>query len=159
MQLVSRKEAVEQRLRYYFTGVPCKNGHLQVRLTTGGCKDCGNSARVQRDKVNVESIRAYAQKPETRQMVRDARYLQYHAEPERFRAVHAWYRAERLKRVPAWADKEAIAEFYANCPEGYEVDHIIPLLGEMVSGLHVLGNLQYLTEAQNSSKGNRYTPC
>lgn len=68
MQIVSRKEAVEQGLRYYYTGVPCKNGHLQVRLTTGGCKDCVNAARVQRDKVNVESIRAYRQRPETHDM-------------------------------------------------------------------------------------------
>ena len=62
----------------------------------------------------------------------------------------------KLQRTVPWADLKAIKEFYKNCPKGYHVDHIIPLQGENVSGLHVLSNLQYLTKSQNSSKGNRY---
>ncbi len=27
-----------------------------------------------------------------------------------------------LKRTPAWADLEAITQFYIDCPEGYEID-------------------------------------
>lgn len=63
--------------------------------------------------------------------------------------------AKRLLRVPAWSEREAIKAFYEACPEGYEVDHIIPLQGETVSGLHVLGNLQYLPMLENRSKGNK----
>jgi hypothetical protein len=37
-----------------------------------------------------------------------------------------------------------IKEFYSKCPIGYEVDHIIPLNGKNVSGLHTITNLQYL---------------
>ena len=71
-------------------------------------------------------------------------------------ATDAKRRASKLQRTPAWADLKAIKQFYLNCPEGYHVDHIVPLQGVNVSGFHVLNNLQYLTKSENSSKGNRY---
>ena len=68
------------------------------------------------------------------------------------------YRANKLQRVPQWADLNKIKEIYLNCPEGYTIDHIIPLQGKLVSGLHVEANLQYLTKSDNSSKKNKYIP-
>lgn len=59
-------------------------------------------------------------------------------------------------RTPIWADLDKIREFYNKCPEGYHVDHIIPLRGEIVSGLHVVENLQYLFAKDNLSKGNKW---
>ena len=65
-------------------------------------------------------------------------------------------RAIKLKATPKWADLYKIKCFYDSRPEGYHVDHIVPLQGERVCGLHVLENLQYLTAAENLSKGNKF---
>jgi hypothetical protein len=65
-------------------------------------------------------------------------------------------KAAKLQRIPPWADLEAIKEFYLNRPDGYHVDHIVPLRGKEVSGLHVLENLQYLPAKENLSKGNSF---
>lgn len=69
----------------------------------------------------------------------------------------------RDRRVQ-WADSNMIETFYRaakamdffNPCESHEVDHVIPLRGKTVSGLHVQNNLQILTKSENASKGNRY---
>ena len=69
------------------------------------------------------------------------------ARQARYRAKHGYNRA-----YAHGADKESIKKMYENCPEGYEVDHIIPLSKD---GLHHQDNLQYLTILENRRKGNR----
>ena len=76
---------------------------------------------------------------------------------DKVRLKNANERAARLQRCPVWADKTAIKEFYLNCPTDYHVDHIIPLRGKTVSGLHVIENLQYLPAIENLKKGNSYS--
>ena len=49
-----------------------------------------------------------------------------------------------------------IKEFYIHCPIGYEVDHIVPLNGKNVSGLHTITNLQYLKVSDNRRKSNKF---
>lgn len=61
-----------------------------------------------------------------------------------------------VQRTPNWVDLETIDKFYINCPKGYHVDHIFPLQGKLVSGLHVLENLQYLPAKDNLSKSNKF---
>lgn len=66
------------------------------------------------------------------------------------------YRGSKLERTVPWSELEQIKDFCNKCPSGYHVDHIIPLNGELVSGLHVLSNLQYLPASENCSKSNSY---
>ena len=67
------------------------------------------------------------------------------------------YKSRLRKAMPTWADRLKIREFYKSRPEGCHVDHIVPIRGELVSGLHVHYNLQYLTAEDNMSKGNHYS--
>ena len=69
------------------------------------------------------------------------------ARQAKYRAKYGYNRSYALN-----ANKEKIKQIYENCPEGHEVDHIIPL---SKGGLHHEDNLQYLTIAENRSKGNR----
>lgn len=66
------------------------------------------------------------------------------------------YKLYLLERTPPWADKEKIKEVYISCPEDCHVDHIIPLRGKLVSGLHVHENLQHLKACDNLLKNNKY---
>ena len=81
-------------------------------------------------------------------------------------AMHsAKWRAALLQATPTWADQKKIAEFYEAADglsmltgEWYHVDHIVPLQGKTVRGLHCEANLQVLPEAENIRKGNRHWP-
>lgn len=67
-------------------------------------------------------------------------------------------RAKLLQATPKWLTPEQrkeIRDIYLSCPDGYEVDHKIPLQGENVSGLHVPWNLQHLTIRENRAKNNK----
>lgn len=79
-------------------------------------------------------------------------------------AITAARRASLRQRMPAWADRSAILVFYETAARltretgiPHEVDHIIPLRGSAVSGLHVAENLQIITRRANRSKGTK--PC
>lgn len=84
------------------------------------------------------------------------------ANPDIVRTVGARRMAAKLNATPAWADQEAIREIYAEAIRltretgiRHEVDHIYPLQGKYVCGLHVASNLQILTKTENIRKKNR----
>jgi hypothetical protein len=76
--------------------------------------------------------------------------------PEIYAAHGVKRRTRELNALANWADHEEINIIYAQCPAGYHVDHIIPLQGKLVSGLHVENNLQYLPASENMSKSNKF---
>jgi len=176
-----RYEAQQKGEKKYMSKSPCKRGHIGLRITaTGSCIDC--------IKIN-ESARYYANPEKTKQKVKDKYYANSEKikskrkesylknidlersvailksrewrknNPAHRNALKAKYLADRNKRTPSWANLKKIVEFYKKCPQGYHVDHVLPLRGKTVSGLHVLKNLQYLPAIENMRKNNVYMPA
>lgn len=82
--------------------------------------------------------------------------LSYKRNPGPTKAAAAKQRANLRNACPFWANLEGIKDFYKSCPDGYEVDHVIPLRGKTVSGLHIVENLQYLPWKENRQKSNSF---
>lgn len=81
------------------------------------------------------------------------------ANPKRVLANCRKYQAAKLCATPAWLSTEQIIEMqkiYLDCPVGFEIDHIVPLRGKSVRGLHVPWNLQCLKISDNRRKSNKY---
>lgn len=98
-----------------------------------------------------------------RQRAREATLKWFKENPDKANAKGAKRRAAKLKQMPAWADLAKIREFYSLARKltqdtgvRHSVDHIIPLRGKLVSGLHVEANLQVITFSKNSSKSNKF---
>lgn len=109
------------------------------------CKECSKDSAKNVYEKNKEYYRS-----------QQSKYYTYFRNSGKLKERSARNRASRLERTPSWANQKKIKEIYANCPEGHHVDHIIPLQGEKVSGLHVETNLQYLTAEENLKKSNKF---
>lgn len=76
----------------------------------------------------------------------------------KYNAHTAKYRASKIKATPKWLTNEQLLEIENLYKKAkllnLEVDHIIPLQGQNVSGLHVPWNLQLLSKKDNAKKGN-----
>ncbi len=91
------------------------------------------------------------------------RYARKHPEVKRA----SWIRREaaRTQRLPVWADIAETRKFYEEARrlseqtgQPHEVDHILPLRGRLVSGLHVHNNLRVVPRRVNRQKGAEYAP-
>jgi len=127
-----------------------------------------------KEKHRASSKRSMAAKPEKYKALAQA-YNKEHAEQIKARNK-IWYeknsdlmtahsskrRAAKLQAIPLWADLAKIKEFYtlakyltASSNTTYVVDHIVPLQGRTVCGLHCEDNLQVITQHDNAVKYNR----
>lgn len=100
------------------------------------------------DKIKHEKTPSFIKK------ARAKKYRQTY--PERMNARSSIYRRRKRKSKLYYLHSKDIYEFYKNCPDGYEVDHIIPISNKMISGLHVPWNLQYLSISENKKKSNKF---
>lgn len=127
------RKANQQHVNAWSRQWSAKNKELKATM--------GKKWREENPEIVKELAAAYRARPETKQSQR----------------VHqAKRRADKSQQTPPWADLDEIKKLYDACPDGYHVDHIVPLRGEMVSGLHVPDNLQYLPAIENQIKGNRF---
>lgn len=90
----------------------------------------------------------------------------YFKHKSQYRARDAKRRSDLANRTPSWANLEAIQKIYDEARRisdetgiPHHVDHIIPLHGVNVSGLHVHNNLQIITAHENKIKSNKFQLC
>lgn len=116
------------------------------------CKTCRNNRAKTYRKENPDVVTAYRKTPKAKA---------YRRERSRLKEIRKSHPA-----VPNWITakhRKEIREIYlhaADCRavtgEEYHVDHIIPLKGETVCGLHVPWNLQVLPADVNTRKSNKW---
>jgi hypothetical protein len=165
----TRKEALLSGDSAYFTGTPCVHGHISKRrATTGECLDCRALAiKVWRQK-NPDKVRAH----NASQYIKHSDKIKANVRkweknnPVKILAHTRAMQIKRLLRFPKWLTKddrwmvEQAYELAALRTKmfgfSWHVDHILPLQGKTVSGLHVPLNLQVIPAVENMRKLNKY---
>lgn len=198
-EFVTRAAALAAGAATYFTGKPCKHGHIAARYTANWtCVTCHNARCAAalpgwRAK-NPEKVAASRKRVAERHSVtskawrlanpdktathrrdwnaknKEKRNLLSKEWRQRNKGVMNAHKAKRksdiLRRMPPWLtadDKWMMREAYTLAAlrtkltgVQWHVDHIIPLRGKKVSGLHVPDNLQVIPASVNQRKWNFY---
>jgi 5-methylcytosine-specific restriction endonuclease McrA len=180
----TRKEAQALGAKFYFTGEPCVRGHVALRKTKGSCLECvkedwtvDNERR--KEKPKTEAAKAAGKRYyEKNRLAVIARAAARPAEEKRrnrsdykdrnidvVRADTSVRKRRHREATPKWltpAERLQMRELYVQARkmteltrERYVVDHIVPLRGEEVCGLHVPWNLRVITQEENLKKSNK----
>jgi 5-methylcytosine-specific restriction endonuclease McrA len=184
----TREEAKKTGSKYYFTGQPCKHGHIAPRKTKGACIEClkvewakGNETRAEYFKQYNNSEAGQKAKKEyyarnkdaviARAQARDtATVTKYKTEykqrnPDLYKELVSLRRRRFRQATPKWLSAEQkldirlkyrlAIELSRRTGIRHAVDHLIPLQGEEVCGLHVPWNLEVITQDENLKKSNK----
>ena len=131
------------------------------------CKMCHNKARKEYYQDNKDREKQLATLWVKNNPQKHREYYRSYYNNNRHKEIQRG-RIKQLKRkqcMPEWADLDAIKVVYDEAKRltlmhgtSYHVDHIIPLQGKLVCGLHVHTNLRVLPAKENLSKSNTYDP-
>lgn len=162
MKANERKQALLAGEKHYFTGKPCKKEHIDKRLTVNGA--CFSCIREKNNKLYETYYKEYVKNNKDKVKEIASRYQKNNKGKVNLRTAER--HAAKMKRKPQWLskdDKWFIQEVYelaslrtklTGIP--WHVDHIVPMQGKNVSGLHVPNNLRVVTYAENCSKNNSW---
>lgn len=170
MNICTRKQAIATNQQFYFTGKPCKQGHISKRSVRWmSCHECQLTSykRIYDVAPLDNNVRSRQYKQLNKQRVLSVGKQWRTNNSNRVIANNAYRRAMKLQRTPTWANRQRINEIYEDYDvistisrmcggEAFEVDHTVPLLGELVCGLHVETNLQIITATENVTKSNKW---
>ena len=170
------KEARALGIPRYFTGVECKRGHFSERYSNNGqCVQC-DKERIKPKEQRQKAIKNYYENNKEKCLAASKKWKKLSGKayeytkkvreknPSLMHFFNAKRHAAKMQRTPFWLNAGHWFEIkcvYKYCSAlrelglKYEVDHIIPLQGKLVSGLHAPWDLQVITSAENSAKGNR----
>lgn len=141
-------------------------GLIPSRRCNARCRPCNIKVAGEWYRANKESKRAYDAKR------RDEKRDLYRAASKRWREAHPHAknadtnsRRRRVReRMPSWISPAQLRAFYEQAQRvtaclgiQHHVDHVVPLRGRKVSGLHVPENLAVIPQAMNSRKLNHYS--
>lgn len=165
----TRKKALAVGDKTYFTGLSCVHGHVSPRrASTGECLQCRAIAvKIWRNnnpnKVKGHNANQYAKHTEK---IKEHVRKWGKNNPSKILSYTRASQAKRILRSPKWLTEEdrwMIQEAYDLAALrtkllgfSWHVDHIIPLQGKIVSGLHVPLNLQVIPGKDNVAKANQY---
>ncbi len=161
--IITRAEAIAQGLDRYYTGKPCKYGHVDQRyLSNGECVECQqerNNKKTERRRTDAqyrEQLNKHRREWAADRKASDPAYLGAHREDV---AADQWRKATGGTMHAGYDnERETLQEFYAKCPEGWQVDHSIPKKSAACVGLHTLANLSYVDKRTNIKKGKQFDP-
>lgn len=144
-----------------------KHKNTKDRLTSY-CKSCLYAGHKEWKALNKEKINGWwaGYREENRQQLRKNAKKWREVNKGKKNADTAKRFAAKMQRMPKWLTKEEklrMSCYYQVAAmrtqeSGYawHVDHIVPLRGATVNGLHVPWNLRVIPAQENMNKGNRY---